>query len=100
MTYLVSSVSLWEIALKLSLGKLELQGIAAADLPRIASEHDFTLCALSAETAASFDLPRNHDHRDPFDRMLVWQAMRESAVLVSRDRAMASYEAFGLRLLW
>jgi PIN domain nuclease of toxin-antitoxin system len=45
-------------------------------------------------------LPRIAEHRDPFDRMLVWQAIHERWTLVSRDGAMSLYKAFGLDLLW
>jgi len=97
----VSSVNFWEIALKYSLGKLKLKGIEPGDLPEIAREHDFTICSLSGETAATFhNLPRIPDHRDPFDRMLVWQAMQDGWTLVSRDGAMEPYREFGLDLLW
>ena len=97
----VSSVTFWEIALKHSLGKLELDGISPQDLPEIAEEHAFIICPLSGRTAASFHrLPRIEAHRDPFDRMLVWQALEEGRTLVSRDRAMRDYEHLGLELLW
>ncbi len=97
----VSSVTFWEIALKHTLGKLDLKGITPQDLPGIAEEHGFVLRPLSGRTAASFHrLPRIDAHRDPFDRMLVWQALEEGRTLVSRDRAMRGYEHLGLELLW
>ena len=49
--------------------------------------------------AASFyHLPRT-THKDPFDRMLIWQAIREKMVLISKDRKIVAYEDFGLRIL-
>jgi PIN domain nuclease of toxin-antitoxin system len=45
-------------------------------------------------------LPRIGEHRDPFERLVVWQAIRENMVLVLRDRAMSAYQTCGLSLLW
>jgi PIN domain nuclease of toxin-antitoxin system len=59
----------------------------------------FELLSLSAEDASSFyHLPRVA-HKDPFDRMLIWQAIREKMVLISKDRKIAAYEDFGLKIL-
>jgi PIN domain nuclease of toxin-antitoxin system len=97
----VSVVSFWEISLKVSIGKLDLAGISSDHLPRYALAMGLTFLPLAADTAATFhQLPRIGKHRDPFDRMLVWQAIREDLVLVSRDRAMVAYEACGLSLVW
>jgi len=59
----------------------------------------FELLSLSAEDAASFyHLPRII-HRDPVDRMLIWQAIRNKLVLISRDSKIAAYEDYGLKIL-
>ena len=56
----VSTITFWEIALKFSLNKLELEGITPAELPELAKKMSFELLNLSAENAASFyQLPRN-----------------------------------------
>jgi PIN domain nuclease of toxin-antitoxin system len=39
-------------------------------------------------------------HQDPFDRLLIWQAMRGDFTLISKDAAFAPYQEQGLRLLW
>jgi len=39
-------------------------------------------------------------HRDPFDRLLVWQAIRSQLVLISRDSALDAFTPFGLQRLW
>jgi PIN domain nuclease of toxin-antitoxin system len=97
----VSVVSFWELSLKVSLGKLSLSGVAPDQIPGYALSIGLTFLPLAAETAATFhQLPKIGKHRDPFDRMLVWQAIREDLVLVSRDRAMSEYEACGLSLVW
>lgn len=97
----VSAISFWEIALKAGLGKLTLQGIAPESLTEAALNQGFTLLPLEPELAAGYGkLPRHPDHRDPFDRMLIWQAMASGLVLVSRDRRLAEHAPEGLKLLW
>lgn len=44
-------------------------------------------------------LPRTA-HKDPFDRMLIWQCLRQRMTLMSADRDFKQYEKLGLRLLW
>jgi PIN domain nuclease of toxin-antitoxin system len=96
----VSSVSFWEISLKFALGKLELHNCSPESLPEAAGRMGFTLIPLDPETAASFHrLPRT-PHRDPFDRMLIWQAIQQGLTLVSRDKDVADYAQYGLRTLW
>lgn len=96
---LVSTITFWEIALKYSLNKLELEGTKPDELPEFANLMNYDILNLSAEDAASFyHLPRI-SHKDPFDRMLIWQAIREKLVLISNDTEMSAYEAFGLKTL-
>ena len=84
---LVSAATIWEIAIKRALGKLEAPAgiVEAADLAGI---DIVPITGADAQTAGA--LPAHH--RDPFDRMLVAQAARIGAVLVSRDRAFDAYE--------
>ena len=58
------------------------------------------LISPSVEESASFyKLPRA-PHRDPFDRMLVWQAIQRRLVLVTKDGALPAYRGAGLKTLW
>ncbi len=96
----VSSISFWEIALKYSLNKLELEGVTPEELPEFVKKMNFELLNLSPEVAASFyHLPRI-GHKDPFDRMLIWQAIRDKMVLISRDSEISAYEKYGLKILF
>ena len=96
----VSVVTFWEVSLKFSLGKLELQGITPEDLPEAATHMGFALRILTPEEAATFyRLPRL-PHKDPFDRMLIWQALCANLTLVSKDAELTPYQAHGLRLVW
>ncbi len=84
---LVSTASAWEIAVKSGLGKLDFDPVDAALLDRFAfRHHPIDL----RHTAAFAELPDHH--RDPFDRMLVAQAIVDDLVLVSGDRALAVYD--------
>jgi PIN domain nuclease of toxin-antitoxin system len=88
----VSVASAWEAALKVALGKLRLPESFEAGV--IASGFDKLPIAFShAEAVAT--LPRHHD--DPFDRMLIAQAIGDRLTLVSHDRRFAPY---GIRIVW
>ncbi len=100
-TVSVSVISFWEISLKCGLGKLVLHGAEPENIPRFVEEAGWQIIPLHAEIAASSGrLPRPTDHRDPFDRLLVWSAIREDFVLVSRDGAMRAYTPHGLKVCW
>jgi PIN domain nuclease of toxin-antitoxin system len=89
---LLSAVVVWEFAIKRSLGKLEgPEDLAATLLTAGAQPLPVTL----DHAAAVATLPWHH--RDPFDRLLVAQALIEGAALVSRDEALRSY---GVQLIW
>lgn len=88
---LLSAASSWEIAIKWQLGKLHLPEppeIYVAD--RIASSGVGTLAVEHAHALAVASLPPHHG--DPFDRLLIAQAMAENASLVTADRALAAYD--------
>ena len=83
----VSAASIWELAIKASLGKLDLQG---ADLVEEIGENDFVELAMTARhSSVAAHLPRHH--QDPFDRMLVAQAQVEGLTVVTRDPAFRDY---------
>lgn len=85
----VSAVTLWEIWLKKSLGKLSLPRNFEQQLAQESFE-DLPLTAAQAREIAS--LPWHH--RDPFDRMLVAQAKTEDLILLTADAAVAAYGDF------
>lgn len=92
---LVSAGSLWEIAIKEALGKLRLPGPPAEWLPGALERTGFGTLAIGAAHALTAGALPPH-HRDPFDRMLIAQALSESLTVVSRDRRFAAY---GVNLL-
>ncbi len=96
----VSVISYWEISLKYALGKLELEGITPDELPEKAKEIDIETMDLSEEDVITFyKLPRLK-HKDPFDRLIIWQAIRRDLPLISKDKNMEDYQKFGLVTLW
>jgi len=83
---LVSAVTVWEIVIKQALGKLDVPG----DLEgAIASSRFATLPVTMQHALLVRGLPAVH--RDPFDRMLVAQAMAERAEIVTRDALIGKY---------
>jgi PIN domain nuclease of toxin-antitoxin system len=96
----LSPVSLWEVSLKFALGKLTLEGCAPEDLVVAAREMGLGILDFGPEEAASFHRLPRMAHKDPFDRMLVWQAIRCGLTLISKDGALPEYRALGLKTLW
>ena len=95
-----SAVSLWEISLKYALGKLELEGLTPEDLSSAAVKMGFEVLPLMPEVAATFHTLSRTTHKDPFDRMLAWQAICGNLHLVSCDSGMQVYGKQGLKLFW
>lgn len=86
-TVLVSAATVWELAIKAALGKLDLDG---ADLVEEIEANGFIELPMTARHAqAAATLPRHHD--DPFDRMLIAQARVEGLTIVTRDSAFGAY---------
>ena len=96
---IVSSISFWEVSLKSSLGKLSLSGFSPADLPGACTQIGFEIKSLSPEDASTYHLLQvPPHHKDPFDRMLIWQAIRNSYTFISADKQVKKYAAEGLKL--
>ena len=86
----LSVVSLWEIAIKVSIGKLILSAPFDTLIPQQLSINGFELLNLEVlHAAALIQLPFHH--RDPFDRLLIAQAMVEQMQIVSIDSAIDAY---------
>ena len=96
----VSVVSFWEISLKYATGKLELSGVVPDDFPAIVRQSGFDILPIAETDAATFHhLPRMA-HKDPFDRLIIWQAISRKLTLISQDSAFADYRKLGLKVLW
>src|SRR5208282_4023138 len=85
----VSAAVAWEIAIKVTAGKLEASEVIA-DFPRILHQKGFHRLAISTDHALRAGMLLRH-HTDPFDRMLVAQAQALNCPIVSADARLDSY---------
>ena len=83
----VSSVTAWEIAIKRSLGKLKLSGSYQKGL----EQYRFIPLDITTEHALAVEALPQH-HKDPFDRMLIAQALSEKLTFVTRDSNILLYD--------
>ena len=93
----ISVVSLWEISLKVSIGKLQLYNVVPEEIHDLLKKNGFSILNLEHTIASSFhNLPR--EHKDPFDRLLIWQAINNNMYFLSRDKDVLKYKKHGLML--
>jgi PIN domain nuclease of toxin-antitoxin system len=92
----LSTASVWELAIKQQLGRIDLPG-PAADFAT-AERARYRVASLPIDEAAAGHLPKLPSlHKDPFDRMLVCQAIEHELTLVSADRVLRRYP---IKTLW
>ena len=92
----LSAVSVWEIAVKNSLGALKLSDPGERFVPRYRSAHKIEPLTLNEEMVLQVSkLPRLH--RDPFDRMIICQAIIEGLVILTPDELIRQYP---VRTIW
>lgn len=87
---LVSIVTAWEIAIKQSLGKLELARPAEQWLPDVVKRSGMEVAELALPAALRVRGLAWH-HRDPFDRLLIAQALEHAYTIVTHDDVFATY---------
>jgi PIN domain nuclease of toxin-antitoxin system len=90
---LVSAASVWEMAIKTSLGKLELP----QDLLEVMDEQGFQILEVTGAHAWAVSTLPLGDHKDPFDRQLVTQALLEDLPVISGDSELDEY---GIKRHW
>jgi PIN domain nuclease of toxin-antitoxin system len=93
---LLSVASLWEIAIKTSLGKLALSAPFAELIPAQLKLNGIELLNLNVDHLSALTTLPFH-HRDPFDRLVIAQAIVEKLTVVSLDRA---FDAYGVTRHW
>jgi PIN domain nuclease of toxin-antitoxin system len=97
----VSTVSFWEISLKTKMNKFSFKNIDIKDFPIYAKNMGFSIIDMQEnETITFHELPFKKDHKDPFDRMLIWQAITKDMTLISKDKLFEQYKKDGLKLIW
>lgn len=96
----VSAISFWEISMKHSIQKLTLDGLSPDDFPEAAIKTGFRLLELDATTTSTYHRLTATYHKDPFDRMLIWQALQRNFRLISKDENVSKYASEGLQVIW
>jgi PIN domain nuclease of toxin-antitoxin system len=92
----ISPATYWEIAIKISLGKYSLSEPLDAFMEREMAANQFRILPIEPRHVAPLtDLPFHH--RDPFDRLIIAQAMAEQIPVVSADTA---FDAYPVKRLW
>lgn len=93
-----SSVSLWEVSIKYNLGKLDLHGYLPEDFYQAIQNSILKPLYIDNPLLVSFyQLPI--EHKDPFDRLLIWQSIQQKMVFLSNDSNNKFYEKYGLNHL-
>ncbi|HEY2039383.1 MAG TPA: type II toxin-antitoxin system VapC family toxin [Edaphobacter sp.] len=91
-----SLVSLWEIAIKIKTGKLNTIGSSVAYIRDEMNNYSMELLPIRYEHILHLEaLP--HHHSDPFDRLLIAQALSEGLPILTADRAFRQY---GVKTIW
>ena len=92
----LSLASCWEMAIKSSLGKLRLAKPVERFISEQLAANGFSLLNIELRHTAKIEKLLFH-HRDPFDRLLIAQALTEKLTIVSADSAFSDY---GVKILW
>lgn len=93
----ISTVSLWEIAIKLAIKKLDLQGIEISDLVQFCSEQNIEIVQLPVSAVKKYaEIPIKENHKDPFDRALIALCISDDYVFLSHDGKLEQYTQDGL----
>jgi len=94
-----SPISLWEISIKYGLKKLSLNGGTLNDF-FTELNNSYYQCKMiePLDLITNYKLPAYH--KDPFDRFLIWEAIRNDYILISADRSIELYKREGLRLIY
>ncbi len=94
-----SQASLWEISIKYNIGKLSLKGMTP-ELFHEEIENSFLKCRFfeNEELITFYTLPI--EHKDPFDRIMIWQSIRSDYYFLSVDGQVKYYKKYGLKILF
>ncbi|MCC5929274.1 MAG: type II toxin-antitoxin system VapC family toxin [Cyclobacteriaceae bacterium] len=97
----LSAVSFWEISIKYQMGKLDLKQYTPGTLlDGFVQYYDCHFLNLEIKDAASFFQLDKQPHKDPFDRMLIWQALENDLTFISNDENIKMYQDTGLKVIW
>ena len=91
----LSPATFWEIAIKASIGKLKFTEPLDVFVQRELTENRLTLLPITpvhVEAVRNLPFPAKPAHKDPFDRLLIAQAICENITILTQDEAFAAYE--------
>ena len=92
-----SPINLWEISIKYGLKKLSLNGLTPDEFfEELNSSYYICKEIDNLDIIPAYKLPQYH--KDPFDRFLIWEAIRNNMTFMSVDSAIQSYTQYGLKL--
>ncbi len=95
----ISKISFWEISLKYSIGKLELEGVSPEEMVNASLGAGYQIFDITAEEfSSSHKLPFIDNHKDPFDRLIIWQCIKNDLILITADSKIKEYKKFGLKI--
>jgi PIN domain nuclease of toxin-antitoxin system len=93
---ILSTASLWEIAIKVSIGKLELLQPYGKLIPQQLEENDIDVLPITLKHLTKL-IELSFHHRDPFDRLIIAQALMEKIPIISSDTIFTDYP---VKLIW
>jgi len=97
----VSVVSFWEIAIKTGKGKLNLKNFNILLIPNYCDRLGAIRIPLLTDEAINYSkLPLYKEHKDPFDRMLISQCLKNNFTFLSKDSQIDVYQKDGLKYIW
>jgi len=96
----VSIISFWEISLKYNLGKISFKNVLPDELPSYVEKSGFNILNLDSDIVASFHKLPTGNHKDPFDRLIIWQSIKSEITLVSKDTHFENYKKYNLKVIW
>jgi PIN domain nuclease of toxin-antitoxin system len=92
-----SPINLWEISIKYALKKLDLKGLSPEDFFEELDNSYYACKEINnIDVITSYHLPLYH--RDPFDRFLIWEALRNNFILLTVDGPIDEYKNEGLKV--
>lgn len=92
-----SLASLWEIAIKIKIGKLNTIGSSVAYIRDEMDTYGMELLPIRYEHILNLESLPHHKHADPFDRLLISQALTEKLPILTGDRA---FQQYGVKTIW
>ncbi len=94
----VSTITFIEISIKYGLGKLNFGILTPKDVYEELVKLGFSIIELKSYDMLDFHTLTQTTHKDPFDRMLVWQAIKNNLTLLSKDSKLEVYKPYGLKI--